>query len=115
MTKGMGVEEAQVYANEVCKAYGHLPGYTFNLYRDAFLAGASWQREQMRWIPVGERLPVDNDAYVVLFPDAGELVRDVCVFHNGEWDLNTCYGNTVSHWLEGLPADPSPAPESEGE
>ncbi len=76
-------------------------------------------REAHRWIPVEEKLPPENNEYLVCEPDVGTTTAD---FRDGEWFTVRSFGQdceerplyAVTHW-QPLPEPPTGAAQPDAQ
>lgn len=80
-------EAAKEHQNkfETCDDEGTLSGFINGMHKqsyESFIAGAEWQAKQLSWISVEERLPEENQEYLVVFNS-----REICValYNNKSW------------------------------
>lgn len=81
------LEAAKEHQNkfETCDDEGTLSGFINGMHKqsyESFIAGAEWQAKQLSWISVEERLPEENQEYLVVFNS-----REICValYNNKSW------------------------------
>jgi hypothetical protein len=79
---------------ETCDDEGTLVGFANGMHKqsyESFIAGAEWQAKQLSWISVEERLPEENQEYLVVFNS-----REICValYNNKSWLI---YGTGVTY------------------
>lgn len=74
--------------NYKCGKYGIL-----NTAEDSFIAGAEWQKEQIGWIDVNDKLPeIRDDFYQVLCKNANGIyfLHDILT-HGDEQTVKDCF------------------------
>lgn len=89
-------EAAKEHQNkfETCDDEGTLSGFINGMHKqsyESFIAGAEWQAKQLPWISVEERLPEENQEYLVVFNS-----REICValYNNKSWLI---YGTGLTY------------------
>ena len=90
------LEAAKEHQNkfETCDDEGTLSGFINGMHKqsyESFIAGAEWQAKQLSWISVEERLPEENQEYLVVFNS-----REICValYNNKSWLI---YGTGLTY------------------